>query len=119
MQQSSPETAEKLKQLCLTAIKENDIKNITDIALYIPYSRQSVYCANLHNDFEIRDALNFNRMKVKEGMRKKWVLSDNPVLQISAYKLYADEDELRRLNNKHDNSGGTELPKIQLILETS
>jgi hypothetical protein len=49
-------------------------------------------------------------------MRKKWVASDVPALQIAAYKLEADEDELELLTVskvKQDTTMKFEnLPKI-------
>ena len=84
-------------------IKEHaDILFISDIFCYYMDLRISqFYNLGLEKSEEIRDAISNNRIKAKKYMRSKWVKSDNPTLQITAYRLIADEDETRRLNQRY------------------
>jgi hypothetical protein len=56
---------------------------------------------NLHENPDIQMALNKNKANNKRSMRAKWQKSDNPVLQVSLYKLLANEEELKSLSMQH------------------
>ena len=52
-------------------------------------------------------------------MRRKWVNSDNPALQIAEFKLIASDDEFDRLNTskvKQDNTHKVDEETINLIM---
>jgi hypothetical protein len=57
------------------------------------------------DDERVIEALNKNRIFVKQGQLSKWYDSDNPTLQIALYRLLSDEEELDKLTQnkvKHD-----------------
>jgi hypothetical protein len=62
--------------------------------------KSQFYNLELDKSEAIKEAINFNRAKAKRHMRAKWIKSDNPTLQITAYRLMADEDETKRLNQR-------------------
>jgi hypothetical protein len=86
----------------VTTIKQHiDILFVYDIfEYYMDMSRQYFYEIGLDKSDTIREAINANRAKAKRHMRSKWIKSDNPTLQITAYRLMADEDETKRLNQR-------------------
>lgn len=56
----------------------------------------------------IRDRLERNSAAIKEVMRQVWRNSNKPNLNISAYRLEANEDELMRLSGESTKSKGLE-----------
>ena len=59
-------------------------------------------------DKVILDNLERNKFRIKEKMRHVWRNSDKPNLNISAYRLEADEDELMRLSGDSPKAKGLE-----------
>jgi hypothetical protein len=90
---------EKMIQKILQIINEYSITTIKGVAAYLPFTRATFY----NNGFDkldiIKDAIDNKKVELKESLRSKWFLSDNPTLQIALYKLLADETELKALNN--------------------
>lgn len=97
---------EELEQQILKVIEENELTFFNEISLYVAASRATLYNQEVDKLDTIREALETNRIKQKAAMRKKWRGSDNPALQISAYRLLADEEEMKKLTmNKVETSG--------------
>jgi hypothetical protein len=92
----------------------NDILCVSDIFVhYVDIGRSRFYQLGLDKLDTIREAINANKVKAKHYMRKKWIKSDNPTLQITAYRLIADDDELLRLNSRNVDmkvNGNIEVP---------
>lgn len=89
------------KDIVTTIQQHIDILFVYDIfGYYMDMSRQYFYEIGLDKSDTIREAINANRAKAKRHMRSKWIKSDNPTLQITAYRLMADEDETKRLNQR-------------------
>lgn len=80
-----------------------DIYFLNDLADEMGISLATFYFQKLEKSEAIKKALLYNRRRMKRGLRNKWYKSNNPTLQIALYRITADEDELRRLNNKEDN----------------
>lgn len=87
-----------LEKQALAAIKEHNLFFIEDVVAYLPCGKKTFYNKELHEVHTIKDALERNRVKVKNGLRAKWYKSDNPTVQIALYKLIGTEDEAHRLN---------------------
>lgn len=87
-----------LERQALAAIKEHNLMFVTDVPTYLPCSVATFYNKKLEELESIKDALERNRVKVKNGLRAKWYKSDNPTVQIALYKLIGTEDEAHRLN---------------------
>lgn len=66
-------------------------------------------------DKRIMDKLEINRAALKQKMNSNWIHSDKPQLQINAYRLMADNDELIRLSG--DSPKTHELEKKDPLLE--
>lgn len=89
------------KDIVKTIQEHVDILFVYDIfGYYMELQKSQFYNLELDKSEAIKEAINFNRAKAKRHMRAKWIKSDNPTLQITAYRLMADEDETRRLNQR-------------------
>lgn len=91
---------EKLK-MSLEAIEKNKLVFIDDIIAYVPFTRATFYNAGLDKLDSIKDALNENKIKMKQGMKAKWYKSENATLQVALYKLIGSDEEAHRLNGSH------------------
>ena len=88
--------ADMIKQ-SLEAIKENDLVFVDEIIAFVPFGKNSFYNYKLNEVNEITKALDDNRIKIKQELRKNWRSSKSPALQIALYKLLATEQEYERL----------------------
>jgi hypothetical protein len=95
-----------LKKKALAAIKKEKLTKIGDIEAFLPVGRRTFYDHKLHEDPDILEALETVAKGKKVRMRNKWEDSDSPALQIAAFKLMADEDELERLSQTTQNHKG-------------
>ena len=83
----------------LKLINELELTFVDDLASFLPCSRSTFYNHGLHKLDAIKEALYDQKARDKYEMRKNWKESENATLQIGAYKLLANDDELERLNN--------------------
>lgn len=90
----------KMIEKILEVIEEYSITTIKGIIGYLPISRSSFYDHGYDLNDIVKDAIDQKKVELKESMRTKWFLSENPTLQIALYRLLADEDEKRALNNR-------------------
>lgn len=107
---------EKIEKEILKAIEEEELTFFSEVPLFVSPARSTLYELELDKSDKIKELLSANKLKLKNKMRRKWRESDNATLQISAYKLLADDDELKRLTvNKAEVSGpnGESLPQPQ------
>jgi hypothetical protein len=81
----------------LHIIESEGIRKVTELMAYLPISISTFYEWELEKSEELLAKINQCKIARKASMRKKWVASDVPALQIAAYKLEADEDELELL----------------------
>lgn len=107
--------------MALAAITENGIRKITEVPTYLPISQATFYEWELEKSELILQKIYDEKIKRKAKMRKKWVESDNPALQIAAYKLEGDEEEIAILTttkteNKHKIE---ELPSVSIVIDDS
>lgn len=96
---------DKLKKKALKILdKYRDIYFFSDLAVELGYSRQYLYDRGFSpdKDDDIKEALENNKKFMKRGLRAKWYKNDCPTTQVALYKLLADDDELKRLNNNID-----------------
>lgn len=99
---------DEVAQQALAAIEENEIAFFDEICLFVEPSRATLYNLELDKLDIIKEALAKNKLKKKRKLKKKWEDSDNATLQIAAFKLIADDDEMARLSttiNKNEHTG--------------
>jgi len=102
--------------------KEQHEKEIVDIIIkykvmkiqhifqhYFDLKSAQFYNLELEKSESIKEAINMNRTKAVSYMINKWIESENPTLQISAFKVLCDDDERKKLSmqfmeseNKHE-----------------
>jgi len=94
---------------CLEVIRgDKSIVFIEDIIVSVPFSKATFYNYKLDELDDIKEALEANKIKTKNTLRKSWAISKSPVLQIALYKLIATDEEYDRLNTQkldHSNKG--------------
>lgn len=78
-------------------VKENKLTFFSDIALFVEPALSTLYEWELEKSDVIKAELAKNKLATKRKMRNKWEESDNATLQLAAYKLVADRDELNAL----------------------
>jgi len=106
---------EQLKKDSLEAIIKNQLVFFDEICAFLTCSKRTMYDHGLHKMQELKDALDNNRLQLKQSMRKKWYKSDNATLQISAYKLLANQEELDRLTVAKNQNENKDVDKFKII----
>ncbi len=82
----------------IDVIKRHRIMRIEHIfAHYGGMGKTTFYERKLNETDSIKEALEKNRRKACSFMLDKWVASDNPTLQIAAYRMLGDDEERERL----------------------
>lgn len=100
-------------------IKKYKVMFISHIfAYYGEMSRQYFYELGLDKSDEIKKALAENRLSATGFMINKWISSDNPTLQVCAYKLLCTDEERKRLSKEYTEVTGANgkdlIPKIEV-----
>lgn len=85
---------EAILEECIKVIKEEKLTFFTDLCLFIEPSLQTLYDWEFEKLETIKSELKKNKLASKKKMRNKWEDSDNATLQIAAYKLIAEKEEI-------------------------
>jgi hypothetical protein len=86
----------------LKMIKRHKLVFVSELVSFMGVSNFWYYTTHkLNENVEIMQALNKNKATNKRSMRTKWLASDNPVLQVSLYKLLSTDEELQKLSMQH------------------
>lgn len=94
---------EKIKAECIEVIKTEKLTFFTDLVIYIEPALSTLYEWELEKSEDIKRELAKNKLLAKKKMRCKWEQSDNAALQIAAYRLLAEKEEIEALTiNKVD-----------------
>jgi len=103
--------------IALEAIPREQCVNIQEILLYMPISQSRFYQLELEKEESIRTAIEYEKSKVKQKLRKAWRGSDNPTLQIAEFKLCAREEELDVLStNRVKAEISMNRPAIEIVM---
>jgi hypothetical protein len=109
---------DQLIKLSIEAIGKHQLKNVTYIPAYLPCCTSTFYDLGLEKSEDIKKALFENKIKAKTKLKNNWENSDNPTLQIAAFKLMAEDEELQALTSSkfdHSSKDGTMTPKSTVI----
>lgn len=87
-----------LEKKALAAIKRHKLVFASDVVAYLPCSEKTYYNLELHQLQSIKEALDREKVSMKTKLRKRWLESDNPTLNVALYKLIGSEEEAHRLN---------------------
>ena len=95
-----------LEKKALEAITEHGLVFIEEIVSFLPCSKPTFYEHGLNELDSIKEAITYNKVSKKAKLRRNWEHSENATLNISLYKLLANEEELQRLSvQKVEHSG--------------
>jgi hypothetical protein len=88
-----------LEETALTEITKRKLVYLSEVICYLPCDKTTFYAHKLNQSNPIKEALEENRIDLKLKIRQKLLESDNPIALIASYKLFANRDELERLNS--------------------
>lgn len=95
----------------LKVIKERKICFFDHIFGFTSFRRSTAYDHGLDKSDTISTAIAQNRVTAKNYMLNKWIMGNNPTLQIAAMRLVADSEEHKKLNQTYvdHTTGGKEI----------
>jgi hypothetical protein len=80
-------------------IKGNKIMRIQHIFPFYPDLKSAqFYNLELEKSESIKEAIALNKSTTVNFLLNKWIDSDNPTLQISAFKVICDDEERKKLS---------------------
>lgn len=86
----------------LDTISKNPIFSFKDIfVFYKGCTRSTAYLHNLDKSDNIKEAIYSNKRRGATTLLSKWLVSENPTLQLAAMRLVADDDERKKLSINH------------------
>lgn len=85
----------------LEVIEKHKITFFDHCFAFVPFSRATAYNNGIDKLDSIKNALAQNRVKAKNYMLNKWIGGENSTLQIAAYRLLADSEEHKKLNQQY------------------
>jgi hypothetical protein len=88
---------EQIVTKALRVIDDEQITRVTDLVAYLPISRATFYNWELDKLDVLQEKVNDIKISLKNRMKRKWVEGDNPALQIAAFKLIAEDDEVDKV----------------------
>jgi hypothetical protein len=103
--------------IALEAIPREQCVNIQEVLLYMPIGSSRFYALELEKEESIKAAIENEKSKVKQKLRKNWRGSDNPTLQIAEFKLCAMDQELEVLStNRVKAEISMNRPAIEIVM---
>lgn len=106
----------------INAIKKHKLKHFAYIQAYVGPCTERLYeffPIDSNESNAIKRELELNKINAKVKMRNKWEESDNPTLQIAAFKLIATEEEQQALSTnyqKTEHSGEIKTEPATIIV---
>jgi len=103
-------TKEQHETEIIQVIEKNSVMKILHIfSHYLDLKSAQFYNLQLEKSESIKEAISLNKTKAVSYMINKWIASENPTLQISAFKVLCDDEERKKLSmqfmetdNKHE-----------------
>lgn len=88
---------DKILAQCVEVIEKEKLTFFNDLAIYVEPTMASLYEWEFEKLEILKSALLKNKLATKKKLRNKWEESDNATLQLAAYKLIAEKEELNAL----------------------
>jgi dTDP-glucose pyrophosphorylase len=88
---------EDLIEKAVKAIKDNNLTTIDEAVTYLPCARSTFYQLELEKTDSIREAIDNEKMAMKQKMKRKWLDSDASALQIALMRLICTDEERQKL----------------------
>ena len=116
MNDKQKEIFEQSKEL----IVKHKLLFVKDIVDFLPITRKTFY--NYFPDGseehdEITKLIDENKVSIKVNLRNKWYKSENATLQLALYRLIADSEEHRMLNQHYidHTTNGDKITTVNII----
>lgn len=90
----------KIYEQALDLIEKKKLFFIEDVVTLLPCNKTTFYDFFKIDSNElntIKEALDKNKIDVKNGLRNKWYNGNNPLTQMALYKLIGTEEEYHRI----------------------
>lgn len=91
----------KIYKQAIKLIEEKECLDIRELVAFLPCQTTCFYAffpATSKESETFKEMINTNKVKACGGLKRRWIKSENATLQIAAYKLMGDEDEVHRLS---------------------
>jgi len=91
----------KIYKQALELIKEKECLDIAELIAFLPCSKATFYIFFPKDSDELdlfKEMIDTYKTKACGFMKRKWMNSENPTLQVAAYKLMGKTQEVHRLN---------------------
>jgi len=105
---------EELLQMSKDAISKYMLTVTEDIIAFLPCCKKTFYNYKLHEIHELKDLVNANKIKMKQGLKKKWYDEGSAAERIALYKLLGTQDERDALNGRVEEK---EVKEVKVIVE--
>lgn len=92
---------DRLLKQAIDLIKKHKLVFLYEVISFLPCSQSTFYDHKLEQSEDIKSALEENRVLQKHKMRANWINGDNSTLQLAAYKLLSNDDEIKKLSMQH------------------
>jgi len=98
---------DKVREEVIAAIRGEKLTFFADVTIYVEPTLKCLYDWEFHECEDIKRELAKNKLDAKRKLRKQWQFDTAaPALQLAAYKLMAEKEELEALTmNKVEQSG--------------
>ena len=106
-----------LEEKALKAIKEKKIFFIEDVVRHLPCSSSTFYNHKLEKLESIKEALENNKVDVRDTLYNKWLKSDSPALQIALMKLVCSDEQRKKLATSYNENDNKENVTINWVEE--
>ncbi len=84
------------------AIEKYMLTDIADIVAFLPCGESEVRKYKLHTVKNLIELISCNKIKMKQGLKKKWYDGGSPAERVFLYKLLATEEEANILNGRSE-----------------
>ncbi len=99
---SKHQSIEQYERDIVKAIQKHGVMCVSHIfGVYKGIASSQFYSLRLNESPAVQEALAANRSRGCNAMLTRWVQSENPTLQIAAYRLICTEDERRHLSQSY------------------
>ena len=114
---TKPESLEYILEI----IEKEKPRTMSELLLALPYQKSKFY--ELYPEASekmehIKEAINRVKVEKKQKLRKRWEESENPTLELAAFKLMATPEELEALSmtkTVNENTHTVNMPVIQWV----
>jgi hypothetical protein len=104
-------------------IKTKKLFFIEDVVTLLPIAKKTFYEWFPIDSDEcntIKELLDKNKIDIKNGLRNKWYMGNNPLTQMALYKLIGTEEEYHRIaSTKTENKNINENREVPLFPDVS